>query len=237
MYEPPLLQPKSSLPPPPPAQHRPTNRLWLILSLILLILAVSVLIWQYRPSLGLRSRIHEKEKSPVKKPEIARIDFSAYRPYNEKAPSMMAVAPQDIYQAFLYQYRLRPDTRFIKAFEILAERFGEHLGGPQGQSEYRVGEILSNEEEIVVPLLKKDQKVAEVRMLLPTTFSQAMVALNEWLENMEKGIAATEVKIVRGGLLGTLENAETYINYDRSPFDHCRVEGTRRPPEESWSRC
>jgi tetratricopeptide (TPR) repeat protein len=215
IQEPPAVEPQRPPvyePPPPRAKHRPTNQLRLVLFLILLILAVSVLVWQYYPSLGLRDKISEKEKIPAKKPEIARIDFSAYHPYNEKSPSIMAVAPKDIYQAFLYQYRLRPDIRFIKAFEILAERFGEHLGGPQGQSEYRVGEILSNGKEIVMPLLKKNQRVAEVRMPLPITFSQAMAALNEWLEAMEKGKPQTEVKVVRGGLLGTLGNADTNIN-------------------------
>ncbi|MCJ7748612.1 MAG: tetratricopeptide repeat protein [Desulfobacterales bacterium] len=212
VYKTSLPEPGSSPSPAPPAKQRPTNRLRLILFLILLIVSASVLIWQYYPSLDLRKKIYEKEKMSVEKPEIARIDFSAYRPYNEKSPSTMAVAPHDMYQAFLHQYRLRPDNRIIKAFEILTERFGEHLGGPQGQSEYRVGEILSNGKEVIVPLFKKKEKVAEVRMPLPITFSQAIAAFNEWLEDMEKGTPPTEVKIVRGGLLGTLENAEASIN-------------------------
>lgn len=124
----------------------------------------------------------------------------------------MDVAPQDMYQALLYQYRLRPDTRFIKTFEILAERFGEYHSRSKAKSPYRMGEILSNGKAIVVPLLKGKQSIAEIRVPLPMTFSRAMVAFNEWLASMEKGVTQSRSPASRIGFWQQLENINGDIN-------------------------
>lgn len=177
--------------------------------MLLLVVVVSLLAWQLYPHLVYKGYIPGKGPTSV---QLPRINFVAYRPYKEKAPSIMEVAPQDMYQAFLYQYRLRPDDRFIKVFEILAERFVEYRGGPQSQSPYSVGEVLSNGKEILVPLLKKGQTVAEIRLPLPMTFSRAMSAFNEWLEIMEQGTEHPEVTAFRQDPWKELEEANTDIN-------------------------
>ncbi|MFQ6079599.1 MAG: hypothetical protein ACE5NJ_10765, partial [Thermodesulfobacteriota bacterium] len=126
----PLAKPSPAPGPPPNHGGKKWGRY--VLASIFLVFSLSFLSWR----LYLYNQAHRGygPEKPHKLPQISRIDFTAYRAVSEEAPSVMDVAPQDMYQAFLYQYRLRPDTRFIKAFKILAERFGEYHSRSKGKS-------------------------------------------------------------------------------------------------------
>ncbi|MFQ6078884.1 MAG: tetratricopeptide repeat protein, partial [Thermodesulfobacteriota bacterium] len=65
---------------------------------------------------------------------------------------------------------------------------------------------------VVVPLLKKKQPIAEIRVPLPMTFPRAMAAYNEWLGAMEKGAAQPKASASKIGLWQDLENANGDIN-------------------------
>jgi tetratricopeptide (TPR) repeat protein len=203
---------KQTLPKPSPApaaQPKHGKKKWgkYVLASIFLVFSLSFLTW--RLYLYHQGYIHEKPRTLAHK---SRTDFNAYRRVNEKAPSVMEVAPQDMYRAFLYQYRLRPDMRFIKTLEILAERFGEYHSQSKAKSPYTMGEVLSNGEMIVVPLLKKKQPIAEIRVPLPITFSRAMATFDEWLASMEKGIVQSRASASKIGLWQDLENVDGEIN-------------------------
>lgn len=171
-------------------------------SLILLSVLLSVLAWQLYPMFSYKPSIAS----------IPRIDFTAYRPYTKMEPMIKKVAPQDMYQAFLYQYRLRPDTRFIAAFRILVENFNKYLGNPQNQTIYKIGEILSNGKEILMPLIKRDNVIAEIRIPLPMTFSNGMSAFNELLNAMNQGKTFSKTNDIGNDFVEKLEAAKIDIN-------------------------
>lgn len=207
--------PSNASPTPPPLPKRKWGKgIQYVLATILLLFSLVLLVWRIHPNMPYQW-VTNKMAANEQEQTIARptsTDFTAYRPLTDRAPSIMAVDPKDMYQAFLYQYCLRPDTRFIKTFEILAERFGEYFSGQPGQNPYRMGEVLSNGKEIVVPLLKKGQAVAEIKVPLPMTFLQAMVAFNEWIVAMEKGSEQLKATTSKASLWQELKNAEGNIN-------------------------
>jgi hypothetical protein len=170
------------------------QRKWVKLALAasLLVISLSLLTWRLYPYIGSKIPGNQKqEQTPQQQRKAQRlpsIDFATHRPYNENAPSIMKVAPQDMYGAFLYQYRLRPDTRFAKAFEVLIDTYGRCYGLPKSKNAYTVGEVRLNRKEVVVPLLKGDLKVISIKMSLPVTFPKVMSALNQCLEAMTKGV-------------------------------------------------
>jgi hypothetical protein len=161
----------------PNRPNLPKNRIRqpiIILIAILFVFSLSFIIWQNYSLLA---------------PKIFRSvqDSAAYHPLYEKALPVRMVAPQDMYHTFLRQYQLRPDIRFLKAFEIITERFWEFHNKDQQQSTYKIGDVVTNGNELVIPLQKKNRTIAEINLQLPLTFPNAMSALNECLEIMEEG--------------------------------------------------
>jgi hypothetical protein len=108
--------PKKNQQIPAPATAVKRKRFRIAAALLLSVLALGLLGWRCYPLLAYWSG-YEIEISKPK--QLARTDFRTYRSWDSKTPSIMDVAPQDMYEAFRYQYRWRPDKRFIKALEIL----------------------------------------------------------------------------------------------------------------------
>jgi tetratricopeptide (TPR) repeat protein len=200
---------KSPAPTIKPSQPRRMKWVRVAFASLFLIFSLSLLAWRLYPHL-----VHQGSDNEIAqaKTTLPRIDFTAFRPWQEETPSIMAVDPQDMYQTFLHQYRWRPDSRVVKAFEVLAEHFGEHRGQPLGESPYRAGEVLSNGKEIMVPLQKEGRVIAEVRVPLPMTFSRTLSALNEWVEAMEGRKRYPQLTRFRTGSWKELEAADADIN-------------------------
>jgi thioredoxin-like negative regulator of GroEL len=109
------------------------------------------------------------------------------------APSVMDVPVQEMYQAFLYQYRPRADRRFLKAFNLLPQRYAQLRGAKEGEG-VRVGAMSASGEKVVVPLVKTSRmqltgdvaRIAEVSLPLPAGFTRAKFALDECLSAIRK---------------------------------------------------
>jgi tetratricopeptide (TPR) repeat protein len=185
------------------------KRFRLATALILFVLALGLLGWRCYPLLVYWTGYEIEISKPQ---QMARTDFRTYRPWDSQTPSIMNVAPQDMYEAFRYQYRWHPDKRFIMALGNLTDCFGEYCGRPDYQNPYKVGKVVSNGKEVRIPLLKNGQKVAEVNMSLPLTFSQAMSACNEWFQAMEPQKIHPEVQTEKGDWEQRLQDAETDVN-------------------------
>ena len=148
-----------------------------------------------------------------------KVDFNAWRPLSLTAPSIMEVRPENMVQAFLDQYRMRPDRRLLQAFEVLTKRYEQLRGRQPKMEKFRVGFITANEHWIKIPLLKKsgipfikDRVRKEVTLPLPLTFSQTKAALDEWLAAMagEEGVYPVPQPITQ--VDPKLETSLQYIN-------------------------
>jgi tetratricopeptide (TPR) repeat protein len=172
------------LPTRPKLQKNRTKQPIIILITILFVFSLSFFIWQNYSLLT--AKFFNPKKAQQKTIRTVQ-NSAAYHSLYERAPSVMRVAPQDMYHTFLRQYQLHPDTRFLKAFEIITERFWEFHNKDKQQSAYNIGHVVSNRNELVIPLQKKNRTIAEIKLQLPMTFPNAMSALNECLEIMEEG--------------------------------------------------
>lgn len=105
------------------------------------------------------------------------------------SPAVLRVSPRDMYWTYLDQYKIRPDRRIVKAFEILAGIYGRFQGGADGNRRYTVGKVESTEKEVIVPLTAEGRPKVEIRIPLPMNFRQSMQALSECLLAMTGGPA------------------------------------------------
>ena len=67
----------------------------------------------------------------------------------------------------------------IQAFGILAEQFAR-LQGMAGKSPFRLGAVRTNARECSLSLMAGEEKLEELRLPLPMTFSNAMTGLDHW---------------------------------------------------------
>ena len=88
--------------------------------------------------------------------------------------------PKNILDAFLYQYRPRPDRRFLNAFVTLTERWRLLYKGKYGTSNLHVGAVQADDVNVFVPLLRGKKEIGRVKMTLPFTFADGMKALKEY---------------------------------------------------------
>jgi tetratricopeptide (TPR) repeat protein len=179
----------------------------LTLALLLLACSLGLLGWRLYPYLAYLNRGHEAAVG-----RAHRVHSAAGKPTHTTPPAVMRVPPAEIHEAFLTQYRVRPDTRFLKAFTVLAERFTEY-GGPEASgSSFGVGRISVEGDTVTMPLLRDGRSVAEVKMVNPVTFSGAMSALDQWLTAMEGIGGKVRVRGVGKPSRETVESAEAEIN-------------------------
>jgi len=116
-----------------------------------------------------------------------------------------------MYQTFLYQYRLRPDTRFINAFNTLVNLHAKYRGVSTGENLFHIGPIKEAQNEVIIPVLKNDQVVKTIRLSLPMTFSSSLAALDQCMEAMEEG----NFQILDNPIRGTywLDQLQSAIRY------------------------
>jgi tetratricopeptide (TPR) repeat protein len=196
-----------------------------ILLLLALFCAIGFLVYQYYPeifhgeifsTLKKMTAIVSEDKAakpkPKAKPKYSK--FNTLRPYNEHAPSIMEVDPQNIYEVFLHQYRMPPDKRLVEAFTVLTKCYNRYYRTPAGQSPFQVGTIKSDGNQMIVSLLDKGKTLAEITVSLPMTFSQGLTALDNWILAMDKKVVqpTTNDGNQNPTPMENLEKAKAYIN-------------------------
>jgi hypothetical protein len=133
---------------------------------------------------------HEKGVSPG---TSSLQDSSRMRSLALKLPSVMTVAPENMRAAFLYQYRMRPDHRFLRAFDVLARRYSQIRGsGPSVPPAFQVGVVAAGAKEARIPLLRRRQipfvksyeTVGTITVPIPSSFPQIRRSLDEFLAAM-----------------------------------------------------
>ncbi|MDY6855995.1 MAG: hypothetical protein SWO11_15065 [Thermodesulfobacteriota bacterium] len=120
---------------------------------------------------------------------------------------------QAMYEAFLYQYRLRPDARFIDAFHLLIKRYGQlHYPDPN-TSPFDIGTIKSNGNNIYIPLLKNGKPLIKISLGLPLRFSDIQSGLSKCLDFMDEKQNFTDITLVYNLERNeTLKKAEQFID-------------------------
>ena len=206
----------------PSAESRKKNRSaksgsrkirWIYASVLGICLILTIYSFFYRYSGGSGSQNAQPVTSAEISTPVSRIDFSAPRPVSKSSPTIMEVAPEDMYEAFAYQYRFRPDRRFIRAFEILTLRMQELKGIPEDAREFQVGATTANAEAVHIPLLQKGQIVHEIAIPLPMEFSETLSALDEWASFLKKeGLAEPDRSAKIGKAAENLESALRLID-------------------------
>jgi tetratricopeptide (TPR) repeat protein len=93
---------------------------------------------------------------------------------------------KDIYQVFLDHYSARPDTRFIKAFEIAIDLYEKYHEIPKERNAFRIGDIKLDKSMVVVPILKNEEVVRNIQLPVSMTFAEVMHALDQCLETIEE---------------------------------------------------
>lgn len=101
--------------------------------------------------------------------------------------SIMTVAPQSMYSAYIKQYTVSPDKTIIGAFNELIELYGYLSGIPAEKNPYRAGPLRYNETEITLTLFKLDQRVSEIRIPRPLDLGDALMSMQKWLAVMDGG--------------------------------------------------
>jgi tetratricopeptide (TPR) repeat protein len=190
-----------------PARVRSHRGLRLALALLLLACSLGLLTWRLYPYLEYRSRGRKAEVG-----QAHGVQSAVGNPTHTTPPAVMRVPPAEIHETFLTQYRVLPDTRFLKAFTVLAERFREYGGTEASGSSFGVGRVSTEGDTVIVSLLRDGRSVAEVKMVNPVTFSGAMSALDQWLTAMEGIGGKVRVRGAGEPSRETVESAEAEID-------------------------
>jgi tetratricopeptide (TPR) repeat protein len=111
---------------------------------------------------------------------------------------MPKINSQDIYQVFLDRYRVRPDARFIKAFEIVVDLYGKYRNDPEGVKSIRIGHIKQDGGMISVPVTKGGRVIKTIRLPAAMKFADALNALDQCLKTIDE----TEVQQIENPLRG-----------------------------------
>lgn len=104
--------------------------------------------------------------------------------YDQKDKSK--VKSKDMYQVFLDRYRVRPDARFIKAFDILVDLYGKYRNVPERVKSIRIGDIKPEGKMILVPVTKKGSVIKNIRLPAAMTFADALNALDRLLKTIDE---------------------------------------------------
>ena len=99
---------------------------------------------------------------------------------------MPKVKSKDMYQVFLDRYRVRPDARFIKAFEILVDLYGKYQNDSEGVKSIRIGDIKPDGGKILVPVTKEGSVIKNIRLPAAMTFVDALKALDQCLKTIDE---------------------------------------------------
>jgi hypothetical protein len=190
-------------------KHKKRRKFKLFLLILLLIILTALLAREFFPHPSWLE-MFPREKTSSRLPPAS--DLLPYFSEKARVPSLMEVSSQDLYKTFLQQYRLRPDFRFIKAFESLAVRFGDYRGLQPGLSPFKMGEVFSNGKEIFILLIKDNQTLLKTQLPLPLTFSEVLLALNQWIAAMEKSFPKTKSPTLPEESLKELSAADQEIN-------------------------
>lgn len=105
------------------------------------------------------------------------------KPLSAPAPKPQDVAPAAMGQSLLQQYTLRPDSRFLSAFSVIARLYGALVVSGKGQP--ALGAPLASENELLLPLLVDGKEKARVNASLPMDFAGCLIALDAWLDALE----------------------------------------------------
>ncbi len=111
--------------------------------------------------------------------------YSATGPRSEsKLLTVMDVPPTRMYSAYLDQYRLKPDDRFLKALDTLVVLAGRYKTLPDGLNKYHIKREIIPEDKLNVTLLKDGQAVVKMKLDLPISFSEQMNVMQQILSSM-----------------------------------------------------
>lgn len=97
----------------------------------------------------------------------------------DRKPSVMEVASQDIHQAFLRQYRLNPDRRFMGAFLYLVQEYNNHALIKTLKLEMQLSE--TKEDPLILVLKKGIVEVGRVQLPATPTFESLISGLDQWV--------------------------------------------------------
>ncbi len=125
-------------------------------------------------------RIHEAMIRPVPAELV-------FRPIDYAPPSVTAADAEDIGSAFDLRYRLRPDSRLVRAFGIAAERFAT-FKGLSSSPEFSLGPVSTNARQLSLPLISGGKKIDELVLPLPLGFADAMDGLDRWYAMMNRHV-------------------------------------------------
>ncbi len=124
-----------------------------------------------------------KVRSQFQEPRETKLKLTAIPEFvavNKPIPGLLQVPAGQMYEAFQLRYRLQPDVRFAMALRYLSNT--QH----DAEKRLRLGEMQWNRDTLLIPLLKKDEKIDELRMALPLTFPRMLEGLEDWMRLLEK---------------------------------------------------
>ncbi|MDY6952160.1 MAG: hypothetical protein SWE60_11655 [Thermodesulfobacteriota bacterium] len=159
---------------------------------------------------GLKPR---KDSRTVSQPHAKKAGFNRLRPISYQCPSVKEVPSWQMYETFSYQYRIRPDVRFVDAFRAVTERYGQLYHSDPTASSFWVGMVQCDGVAVYIPLLKGNQLLTEISVKLPLRFPDVVAGLSEWLDTMDRHQKPAKLKPADGlNKKDALQESEQCIN-------------------------
>lgn len=112
--------------------------------------------------------------------------------------SISTVKQKDIYQEFLDRYTVRPDTRFINSFKILAILYGKYLNTSGDEPAFSIGNIRQDDKAVSIPVIKAGNVLTTIKLTADMTFEDALKALDQCLNKIDEGKSKVAANPERG---------------------------------------
>ena len=157
---------------------------------------VSFLVWSILPYLT-------QEDINTPPPEIH---------YIIEPPLVLNVAPKEMYKAHTDQFSIRPDKRFVDAFEGLIDMHARMSQQRPQENQLSMMVMKNTGNKTVIRLLKNKKAVSEISMPLPMDFSITMSKLEEWLKAIEAANPVSSASPMQSVSKDDLKNAAKDIS-------------------------
>lgn len=115
------------------------------------------------------------------------IKSSVAKQYKDRNGTIMSVPPTEMYEAFMTQYALNPDKRFIESFSVICDLYWQFQNKADSSNPYHIGKLAYTDKDVLVPIMKNNQNIGEIELSLPLEFDQVMKSLNECLDILNGG--------------------------------------------------
>ncbi|MBU1055565.1 MAG: tetratricopeptide repeat protein [Proteobacteria bacterium] len=155
---------------------KPTSKKRLFLTIII-VLATSIILLAYLANQTRLSYWVYNITSNIK--NLTQISGTQY--------TIPTAKQKDIYHEFLDRYTVRPDTRFINSFKILAKLYGKYRNLSENDPAFSIGNVIHDGKMASIPVIKDENVVTTIALTADMTFADVLQTLDQCLSKIDEG--------------------------------------------------